>query len=206
MLSLILVTQLCLCAAGCGKKTESFNEKAMKAFMTGRQEEAIHFFKQTLALDSTDLNANFYLGWIYEMQGKLDEGIAAYNKALAIYPKHGGIYNRLGNIYLAKGMLDEALHAFNSVVMLNPNSANGYYALGVTYLQKGKSAEAADAFFESGMISIVSNEKDRALHAYNKLKETGNKQLAEELQAVLSPWFDPANDAVKQTPGSCLQQ
>ena len=138
------------------------------------------------------------LGWIYEMQGRADEGIAEFKKALAINPNHGGVYNRLAGIYLAKGMLDEAIEAYQKVIALNPYSETAYYGLGIAYHRKDKFAEAGHALFEAGLLAIFRNNKRGALNAYKSLKETGNAQLADELQKVLGPWFDPATETVAE--------
>lgn len=205
-LCLIAITMLCLYGTGCRETAESWNDKAMMAFMAGNQEEAIRCFKQTLALDPTDLKAHFYLGWIYEVQGKLDEGIAEYKKALEINPNHGGTYNRLGGMYLAKGMLDNAVETFKKVAALNPDSETAYYGLGMAYHKQSKCAEAADALFEAGLLAALRNNKGVAFNAYNGIKETGYQQLAEELHEVLGPWFNPANEVTTQPQGSRSKQ
>jgi len=185
-------------STGCGENAESWNDKAFEAFSAGRQEDAIRFFNKAVDLDPDNLMAHFYLGWIYEMQGRADEGIAEFKKALAINPNHGGVYNRLAGIYLAKGMLDEAIEAYQKVIALNPYSETAYYGLGIAYHRKDKFAEAGHALFEAGLLAIFRNNKRGALNAYKSLKETGNVQLADELQKVLGPWFDPATEAVTE--------
>jgi tetratricopeptide (TPR) repeat protein len=169
--------------------------------MAGNQAEAVSLYDRLIALDPGNLEARFYLGWIYKMQGKTDEAITEFKKVIEINPNHPGAYDHLGDLYLGKGMLDEALAAFNKAVTLSPDSAEGYYKLGMAYRHKGRTAEAGYAFFEAGLLAMVNNNKDNkglALNAYNNLKEAGNTQLAVELQGVLNPWFDPANEVVTQ--------
>lgn len=205
-LSGLVIAIIVLCGAGCRENADRLNEQAQKAFMAADHEEALRLFNRALTLDPDNLAAHFYLGWIYKMQGRTDEGISELKKAIEIQPDHRGAYNHLGDLYLAKGMLDEALEAFNKAVMLNPESAAGYYKVGIAYRQKGNATEAADAFFEAGLLAVVSNNKDLALNAYTNLKEAGNIQLAAELQGMLSPWFDPANEVVTPPQGSRSQQ
>ncbi len=98
-------------------------------------------------------------------------------------------------------MLDEAIEALNKAVILNPDAANAHYQLGIAYRRKGNTAEAAGAFFDAGLLAVVKDNKDLAVNAYINLKEMGNLQLAGELQGVLSPWFDPATEAIKPSAG-----
>jgi tetratricopeptide (TPR) repeat protein len=192
------IVMIFLCITGCGENAGSLNEEAIKAFMADDQEESMRLFNRTLTLDPDNLSAHYYLGWMYKMQGKTDEGIAEFRKTIEIQPTHRSAYNHLGDLYLAKGMLDEAIEAFKKSTAFSLDAATAYYKLGVSYYQMGRHADAADAFFEAGLHAIVSNNKDLAFNAYSRLKETGNQQLALELQGVLSPWFDPANEAAKR--------
>jgi tetratricopeptide (TPR) repeat protein len=193
-----MIAVIALCGGGCGENAARINEKALQAFMAADQEEAVRLFKRALALDPDNPVSHYYLGWIYKMQGKTDEGIAEFKKTIAIYPEHRSAYNHLGDLYLAKGMLDEAIEAFQKGTAFSLDTVAAHYKLGVAYQQKGAPAEAADAFFEAGLFAITGNDKERALHAYGKLKEMGNQQLADELKEVLSPWFDPANEVSTQ--------
>jgi len=193
-------------SAGCGDEAGRLNKKARKAFMAADQEEAVRLFNRALTLDPGNLTAHFYLGWIYEMQGRVDEGITEFRKAIEAHPNHDGSYVHLGGLYLAKGMLDEAIEAFNKAVILNPDAANAHYNLGIAYRRKGNTAEAAGAFFDAGLLSVVKDNKDLAVNAYINLKEMGNLQLAGELQGVLGPWFDPATEAIKPSAGGRVQE
>ena len=182
--------------AGCGDEAGRLNKKARKAFMAAHQEEAVRLFNRALTLDPGNLTAHFYLGWIYEMQGRVDEGITEFRKALETSPNHEGSHLHLGGLYLTKGMLDEAIETLNKAVILNPEAANAHYKLGIAYRRNGNTAEASGAFFDAGLLAVVTDNKDLAVNAYTNLKEMGNLQLAGELQGVLSPWFDPATEAV----------
>lgn len=188
----LLIVGMLLGSGGCGENAERLNDRAKKAFMTGDQAEAVSLFGRVLALDPDNMDARFYLGWIYKMQGKTDEAIAEFSKARAIQPNYGGTYNHLGDLYLARGMLDDALEAFKKAVQFRPDAAAVHYKLGIAYRHKGDAAEAADAFFEAGILAVVDDNKDLASNAYQQLQESGNTQLAAELREVLIPWFDPA--------------
>jgi tetratricopeptide (TPR) repeat protein len=198
----LLIVSMLLGSGGCGENAARLNARARKAFMAGDQAEAVNLFGRVLALDPNNMDARFYRGCIYKIQGKTDEAIAEFRKAIAIQPDHGGTYNHLGDLYLDRGMLDEALGAYKKAVQFSPDAATGHYKLGIAYRRTGDAAAAADAFFEAGILAVVDNNKDLASHAYQQLQESGNTQLAAELREVLLPWFDPAGAAAAGDLGS----
>jgi tetratricopeptide (TPR) repeat protein len=198
----VMIAVIVLCGGGCGENATRIHQKARKAMMAGDQADAERLFNKVLALDPDNLEAHFYLGWIYKIQGRMDKAITEFRKAIAIQPNHGGAYNHLGDLYLAAGKHDDALEAYKKVIILSPDAAAGHYKLANAYRQMGRSVEAADAFFEAGLLAVVADNKDLAVSAYHNLRESGHAQLAIELQGVLSPWFDPANDVTAQMPAS----
>jgi tetratricopeptide (TPR) repeat protein len=198
----LLIVSMLLGSGGCGENAARLNDRARKAFMAGDQAEAARLFNRTLTLDPDNAEAHFYLGWIYRMQGKADEAITELKKALAADPDHELAYRNLGDLYLERGMLADAIDAFNRAIAINPYAGMAYYGLSIAYKQQGALTKAADALFEAGLLAVVSSNKDLASNAYKNLLESGNTQLAFELQGVLSPWFDPANEVVTQSQGS----
>jgi tetratricopeptide (TPR) repeat protein len=192
----LIVVIVLVCSGGCPENAGRLNSRARKAFMAGDQAESVNLFGRVLALDPDNMDAHFYLGWIYKMQGETDAGIAEFRKAIAIQPNHGGAYNHLGDLYLAKGMLDEARAAYKQGLTFGPAAANAHYKLGIAYGQKGASAEAADAFFDAGILAVVDSNQELALNAYRQLQESGQAAMAVELREILNHWFDPAGEVV----------
>lgn len=185
-------------SAGCRESTESWIEKANKEFKAGNNEKAILYCTNALALEPDNALAHFSLGWIYKLDGRADEAISEFKKTIALNPKFGGAYNHLGDLYLNQGMIDDAIAAYTQAVSFQPESALTHYNLGIAYTRKGDLPSAADSLFEGGLVAILYSERGIATNAYNALREIGNEQLAEELQEVLNPWFDPAQEVVTQ--------
>jgi tetratricopeptide (TPR) repeat protein len=202
----LLIVSMLLGSGGCGENAARLNDRARKAFMAGDQAEAVSLFGRVLELDPDNVDAHLYLGWIYSMQGKVDEAMAEFKKVITAKPDFGLAHQNLGDMLLEKGMLVEAIAAFKRAIAINPDAGMAYYGLGIAYKRQAALTEAGDAFFEAGLIAVVVNNKELAVNAYTNLKETGNTQLAVELQGVLSPWFDPANDVVTPPHGGRSQQ
>lgn len=202
----LLIVSMLLGSGGCGENAARLNDRARKAFMAGDQAEAVSLFGRVLELDPDNVDAHLYLGWIYSMQGKVDEAMAEFKKVITAKPDFGLENQNLGDMLLEKGMLVEAIAAFKRAIAINPDAGMAYYGLGIAYKRQAALTEAGDAFFEAGLIAVVVNNKELAVNAYTNLKETGNTQLAVELQGVLSPWFDPANDVVTPPHGGRSQQ
>jgi tetratricopeptide (TPR) repeat protein len=77
---------------------------------------AIQDLSDALKIDSTDINANSYLGIAYTQTEKIDLAILYLKKAVRLNPEDYYSYYYLGLDYFDKGQYKEAELAFNSAV------------------------------------------------------------------------------------------
>jgi tetratricopeptide (TPR) repeat protein len=85
-----------------------FLERAYRAQMAGRLEEAIDLYEQSIAAWPT-AEAHTFLGWVYSMQRRWDEAIAECHRAIAVDPDFGNPYNDIGAYLIELGRADEAI-------------------------------------------------------------------------------------------------
>ena len=83
-------------------------ERAYGAQMSGRLEEAIDLYKQSLAICPT-AEAHTFLGWVYSMQRHLEEAIAECHRAIEVDPDFGNPYNDIGAYLIELGRTEEAV-------------------------------------------------------------------------------------------------
>lgn len=62
--------------------------------------------------DDSQFNAHYYLGKIYEKQGKVREALVEYNRARLIKSGFDKIHRELGNLYQKAGLQDRAREEF----------------------------------------------------------------------------------------------
>lgn len=83
-------------------------EQAYGAQMSGRLDEAIELYQQSLAIYPT-AEAHTFLGWVYSMQERMDDAIECCHRAIAVDPDFGNPYNDIGAYLIELGRLDEAV-------------------------------------------------------------------------------------------------
>jgi tetratricopeptide (TPR) repeat protein len=78
-------------------------------------DEAKGFFLQSVQLDDSNFNNNYYLAKIYEKEGKLKEALIEYNKALLIKNDFNKVHTDLSNLYSKMGEQNRAEQELNKV-------------------------------------------------------------------------------------------
>lgn len=113
---------------------------------SGRLEDAIGTYRQSLALRPDDALTLNNLANALQQLDRMDEAIAQYGRALAIRPDYAEAHNNLGSALEAQGRLDEAVSAFRQALALNPDYAEAHNNLGNTLKDAGRLDEAIDCF------------------------------------------------------------
>lgn len=122
---------------------------------------AIDYYQQAILMDSTLIDAHYYLGGIYQMQGSVEKAIACYRRVLELQPEHPAAELDLANIrhtqqplstqqqtyYAIKnlelghhhrgvGYLQDAIHYYEHAIAMNPALIEAHYHLGL--IQQGR--------------------------------------------------------------------
>jgi tetratricopeptide (TPR) repeat protein len=105
--------------------------------------EATEAYKQAIASNPFDDEANVELGHIYQDQGRVAESREAFHRAIAVNPKNYRAFGLLRRIYIGQGRFVEAAQACKKAIALNPRMTSWAYAgLAEFYMQSGRLAEA----------------------------------------------------------------
>jgi Flp pilus assembly protein TadD len=121
------------------------------AMNEGRSDEAIAHFRQALATDSTDPDANTNLANALMSRGDLDEAIGHYRRALQITPNDPRIENNLGIALARSHQYGQAAREFQAALDddgMNPEAdkdvrAPAHVNLGLILQEFGRFDEAA---------------------------------------------------------------
>lgn len=182
-----LAVMICLAGISCKETPESWNKKAAQAFAAGNYRETIRCYEQAIGFDPDNLIAHYFLGWLYQLEGKPDSAIPHYKKAIALQPERKELYNRLGETYLAQGKIDEALAEFRKALARDADFAAARCNLGMAYKTLGKNTTAAQHLYEAGLLAFFHGDKNIALRAYRALEETGPERIVQELGELIEP-------------------
>ena len=89
------------------KAVELF-KKAYKLQMSGFLDDAIKYYKESIAVYPT-AEAHTFLGWTYSFQARYDEAIEECRKAIEIDPEFGNPYNDIGVYCIELKRYEEAI-------------------------------------------------------------------------------------------------
>jgi tetratricopeptide (TPR) repeat protein len=144
---------------------------------TGRREEAIECWRQTLQLKA-EPEILMNLGQNLVEAGATEEAIQAFREALKLRPHWTEAESQLGMTLGAAGKPSEAIPFFNALVQKHPDSAAAHQNLGVALAQIGQSDLAQKAFLQALTLQPAYSEAHYSLG--NLLAASGQRQEAIE--------------------------
>ena len=151
-------------------------------FVSGRNDEAINFFRQVIKEDRRFGEAYNAWGTALANMGDYDNAIEKYQQAIELNPFNYSAYLNRGGAYRAKGESDRAMKDFERAVELGPNVAVAFVNRGVVFLDKGETDLAlqdfgraikldpnlAIAFHDRGLAYFAKGETDRAMQDFDQ--------------------------------------
>lgn len=112
-------------------------KKLVSAYITNHEfERARHYADRLLTLDSSDVDAHYFMGLIYARQGFEAEAKEAFNKALELNPRH--IPSLFAKAYIEEKKMNfyGARKLYYEVLEIDPDDADAHYNLAVLYDKK----------------------------------------------------------------------
>ncbi len=146
-------------------------QNGVRMLQKSRPEEAIKFFKNALALDSSSYDAYKNLGNTQLQLTKNDDAIATFKKLVAMKPFDSDAATLLGNAYAQAKQWVNAAESYKKAARLDPSNTTALYSNGQSLLLSNKPKEAAEIFQK--LIRLNSNDPNGyyALgQAYNKME------------------------------------
>ncbi|MBF0383333.1 MAG: tetratricopeptide repeat protein [Magnetococcales bacterium] len=163
-------------------------QQGIDLHQSGRVDDAMTCYRQTLKLLPENSVALSNLGMILHTKGNLKEAIDCYQKATAIDPTLIDAHNNLGVALLDQKQFSEAVECYKQILSINQNSAEAHYNLGLAMKGQGH-LEQAEASFRTA----VSIDPEYAA-AYNNLSIVlykQNKLFAAEISCKKAVAIDP---------------
>ncbi len=85
-------------------------------------EAAEYHYRQALSHNPTDFSWHYYLGRLYQTQGRMEEASMAYADALALEADSALVLVRRGDVFLMQGRLEDAKSNYLHAFYLHPRS------------------------------------------------------------------------------------
>jgi choline-sulfatase len=108
----------------------------------GRQQEAIPYFRQALALKPDDEMAVVNLANAYRQLGRDSEALVGFRRFLELDPKNSQVRYAAAEILLDRGELDAAERELRAALQIDPKLVAARNTLGVVALKRGDVAGA----------------------------------------------------------------
>ena len=120
-------------------------------FQKGNIRQAKLLYKKVIQKKPKYADGYFWLGYIFENEGKPQEAIKQWQKVLEIDPNHADALNSLGYLYAEEGInLDKAEIMLKKALSLSPDNPAYLDSLGWVYFKQGKLLQAEDFIKKAG--------------------------------------------------------
>lgn len=120
--------------------------KAKKEIAAAKFDEAINDCDKALELDSTHIDAYFYIGITNSHKKEFDKAIASFKKALDLTKSHAKSWNHMGLVYIKKEEYDQAIQCFNQAVEIEPLYVEAFFNMASAYKLKNNLDKAIEVY------------------------------------------------------------
>jgi protein O-GlcNAc transferase len=121
-------------------------QSAFERHQSGQLAEAEALYRQVLADDPDDPDANYLLGMLADAVGQKKSAIELIQRSIRSRPNDAEAHRNLGLIFAECALHDQAIASYGRSIALDPSVAETHNALGVAFKAIGKKAAAMAAF------------------------------------------------------------
>lgn len=136
-------------------------QQAVDSHQSGRFDEAIRWYRQTLALQPNNAAALCNMGLALSSQSKMTEAIASYRQAIAIQPAFPEAYINLGIALKEQGDLAGAIDSYRAAIAIRGDIPEAHKNLGNALVERNRLEEAVASYAQAAALKP----DDAELHA-----------------------------------------
>jgi tetratricopeptide (TPR) repeat protein len=162
---LVAFLLLVLWLVGVPKVAIYLHNRGADCYSSGRYEEAVRYFNQSLCLNPKSSVTHFNLGNAYMEIKRENEAIAEYKSAIEMDSHAAEAYRALSSVYADRALFDEAIATLKKVRSISP-SDNSYDDLFNQIL-----LEYAQDCLDRGIEAYLAGSKEEAYRLVNKAIE-----------------------------------
>lgn len=112
-------------------------------------DEAIEYYKKSIALHGHNEQAYFGLGVAYQQKENTVAAIKAYRQVLKLNPKNVSALNNVAVMLEQADMIDDAIERYRQIIAIKPQYARAYNNLGTLLAKQKKYTEAEKLFHDA---------------------------------------------------------
>mgnify|MGYP001221672531 CR=1 FL=1 len=178
------------------EKVEEFYQKGVEKLNIGKEDEAIKFFVQALAIHDMHIETQNKLAMLY-MKKQMYSSAAVLFKSLGALTGEAVHYSHLGLALFQDNLLEEAKEAYQKAVEVDPERPQRFASLSQVYRALGQfqnaiialnkaielDQENMDFLFLLGEIQAENGNKEEAMEIFKRLREIDANN--EEIKAAI---------------------
>jgi tetratricopeptide (TPR) repeat protein len=146
------------------------------AFLQGRFDQALDFYKQVRALQPKDPRLPAAVGEVYLAQRKMQDALKEFEAAALADPRRSTNWSRIGYIHSVLGERAEAKTALRKALALNPQDASALEELAEIDKKEGEVDAAVGHFVLAAQASPEADKGALYLEAAQLLREKGRPE------------------------------
>ncbi len=141
-------------------------------------DEAIEYYKKSIALHKHNEQAYFGLGVAYQQKENSIAAIETYGQVLKLNPKNVSALNNVAVMLEQADMIDDAIERYRQIIAIKPQYARAYNNLGTLLAKQKKYSEAEKLFHDAH--TVDPNYLEPHYNLGNLHDVTGNRTKALE--------------------------
>jgi len=153
-----------------------------------KPDDAVMAYRACLALDASNLKANFMLGTALLALGKTEEGETQLGKASNLAPNDVTVRKALADLELRRGELDVAMANYRKILEIAPNTTWAQIGIGDVFMQRKDYNRAISSYQNALAQTPNSVEVQTKLGMSQDLKgDTGSAEASYKKALTLDP-------------------
>ncbi len=149
IMSVLAASVMLVAPARSQNSVEDLMSSGDNLLKNGAYTEAASVFRQVIAQDPRNFEAQANLAFAYLQAERYDKAVAQYNRALSLDPKNADCWANIGFAYQKLGKMGKAADAIYHSVELNPNNVDARMNLAALYENAGAFDKAVTQYEEA---------------------------------------------------------
>lgn len=172
----------------------------------GLLDDAVTQLQKVIALNPSEVQAQYLLALIYSSQNKFDLAASSYESILKFAsqnnPENIEIYQYLAQLYYSQHKYGQAIEQFKKIIEIRPDDVASHYTLGTVYLDTKERPKAMELFRK---VLTLEPSHDGALNSLAYMYAEDGVHLDEAIKMVRQAIeIDSSNGAYYDTLGWAL--
>ncbi len=169
-------------------------KKAAEQQIKDELDKAAEWFNKSIQAKPDFAPAHYFLGLVYERQGRIQDAITKLEQVLSVNDKDVGVAFQLGILYYRNNEKDKAVNLFEQIVAFAPDYANARWYLSAMYEERGELDKALD------QVKVIQQTNQDNQEVQKRLDYLNNLLAGSRTPAPAETLPEPVDDQIQTNP------